>query len=963
MGAAAVPEQARQPVVYEAGEWEVDLGRRELRARRVRIPIGGRAFEIIEVLVQSAGELVTKDELMGRVWPGAIVEENTLQVHISAVRKALGPDRGMLKTASGRGYRLLGPWTIRQESTSADTVDLDSARGPVGPFQTNVPLAASALIGRSAAALHLQDLLSAYRVVTLTGPGGIGKTRLALEVARGLFPTFQGDVWLVELVSLSDPALVPSAVAWVLGLRLGSDEITPESIARALGRKKILLILDNCEHLVDAAARFAETIVHMCPRASVLATSQEVLRIEGEYVYRVPPLDVPPEHQEEPGTVLGHSAVQLFIARTRALHADLSPHPDNLAVIAAICRRLDGIPLAIEFAAARAAAVGVRQVAARLDDRFGLLTGGRRTALPRHRTLRATLDWSYELLPDPERCLLRRLAVFSAGFTLEAATAVGGDGASASTVAEGIANLVAKSLVTLDGSAPAGRWRLLETIRAYALEKLAENGEAEPAARRHAEFFRDLFAPISSALALQPKTESLAHYVRELDNVRAALDRAFSPIGDTEIGVVLTAAYVPVWLHLSLMAECRERAKRALDSLETESSLSAALRMQLHIALGTALLQSSGVEERTEEVLAKALEIAEDLDDVDSQLRALWALWGHRYNMGEHRAARPLAEQFSRLASRKGDPADVLVGDRLMGISMHYAGDQAEARRRLEGVLDLYVPPSDQRHAMWFHHDQRVVARLMLARVLCLQGLVDQAKHHAQASLEDAQATDQTLTLRYVLGWAVCPISLMTGDLAAAEQSVAMMIDLATRRHLPFWNTVARGLEGTLLIRRGEFAAGSVLLRIALDKIGYADLLGVLAEGLAGLGRLGEALATIDQALERLDRTGEHWCLAELLRIKGELLIQEAGDQSVLAAEGCFHEALDVARQQGALFWELRSALSLAGLSARQDRPDDARKTLAPVYGRFTEGFDTADMRSARAMLESLPSHRTGPER
>jgi hypothetical protein len=186
-----------------------------------------------------------------------------------------------------------------------------------------------------------------------------------------------------------------------------------------------------------------------------------------------------------------------------------------------------------------------------------------------------------------------------------------------------------------------------------------------------------------------------------------------------------------------------------------------------------------------------------------------------------------------------------------MGISMHFAGDQAEARRCLERVLDRYIPPSDQRHAMWFHHDQRVVARLMLARVLCLQGFVDQAKHHAQASLEDAQATDQTLTLRYVLGWAVCPISLMTGDLAVAEQSVAMMIDLATRRHLPFWSTVARSLEGTLLIKRGEFATGSVLLRTALDKIRYADLLGVLAEGLAGLGRLGEALATIDEALGR----------------------------------------------------------------------------------------------------------------
>src|SRR6202166_4963652 len=223
-----------QRLVYELDEWEVDLARRELRARGVPVPIGGRAFEIIEVLVQSAGELVTKNALSARVWPGAIVEDNTLQFHISAIRKALGSDRGILKTASGRGYRLLGAWSSGQECTSSvDSIDPEPMRSPAEPFQTNLPAAASELIGRTNAVQHLRGLLSAYRVVTLTGPGGIGKTRLALEVARGLFPTFQGDVRLVELVSLSDPGLVPSAVAGVLGLKLGGNEISAELVARA----------------------------------------------------------------------------------------------------------------------------------------------------------------------------------------------------------------------------------------------------------------------------------------------------------------------------------------------------------------------------------------------------------------------------------------------------------------------------------------------------------------------------------------------------------------------------------------------------------------------------------------------------------------------------------------------------------------------------------------------------------
>src|SRR5712671_4514195 len=311
-----VRAQGRQ-LVYESGEWEVDLARRELRARGVPVPIGGRAFEIIEVLVQSAGELVTKNDLSARVWPGAIVEDNTLQFHISAIRKALGPDRGILKTASGRGYRLLGAWTFRQESTSSvDSIDLEPVRAPAEPFQTNLPAAASDLVGRTIAVQHLRGLLSAYRVVTLTGPGGIGKTRLAFEVARGLFPSFQGDVRLVELVSLSDPGLVPSAVTAALGLQLGGDEISAERVARAIGAQKLLLVIDNCEHVIDAAAKLTETVVRMCSRTTILATSREILNIEGEHVYRVPPLDVPPQ-DEEPGNILAHSAVQLFVATTR----------------------------------------------------------------------------------------------------------------------------------------------------------------------------------------------------------------------------------------------------------------------------------------------------------------------------------------------------------------------------------------------------------------------------------------------------------------------------------------------------------------------------------------------------------------------------------------------------------------------------------------------------------------------
>jgi predicted ATPase/DNA-binding winged helix-turn-helix (wHTH) protein len=947
--------------VYASHGWEIDLARRELRSRGVPVPLGSRAFEILEILVQSAGELVGKYELMGRVWQGAIVEENTLQFHISAIRKTLAADRALLKTVSGRGYRLLGTWTIRQGSKPVHTVELGLEGRPEQASRHNLPVATSALIGRATARQHLLDVISAYRLVTLTGPGGIGKSVLGLDVARALFSGYSGDCWLVELASLSDPALVPSAVARVLGLRLGGDEISVEAVAQGIGDNKILLVLDNCEHVVDAVAALADAIVRICPHVSILATSRENLRIAGEYVWRVPPLDVPPESSEDSGTVHEYSAVQLFIARMRALDPAFSAEPESLPTIATVCRCLDGIPLAIEFAAARVATLGLQQVATRLDDRFSLLTAGRRTALPRHQTLRATLDWSYELLPEPEQRLLRRLAVFAGGVTLEAATAIMRDtDATASAVADRIASLVAKSLVTLEGMLPSGRWRLLETTRAYAFEKLAEAGEADQIARCHAEFFRDLISAAASGAQL---VSDIAPYAREIDNVRAALAWSFSSPGDNEIGVALTAAYCPVLLDLWLFVECRDRAEHALGRLGTDPKLSPLLEMQLHVGLGIALILTLGPVERTKIALTAGLHLAERSEDLDAQARALWALWALHFNLGDDRVALSVAERFAMIGVR--DPVIAPVAHRIVGYTMQYMGRQLESRANLENAIELSRRSHGQRQRFWFLYDQQLLARASLARSLWLQGFVEQAENNAHACLADAQAVDDKLTVCFVLGLAVCPIALMTGDLIAAARYVDMLIDAATRQRLSQYLKVGRRLEGMLLIERGEFAAGCVQLREALEisdrtgwTIGYPEFLGALAKGLAGLGGLAEALATVDQGLARAEESGECWYVPELLRIRGELLLRNGADEAIPTAENCFKRALVVAQEQGATFWELRAATSLARLRASQNRHEEARQVLAPVYQRFTEGHETADMRVARTVLEELPPHR-----
>ncbi len=406
-------------------------------------------------------------------------------------------------------------------------------------------------------------------------------------------------------------------------------------------------------------------------------------------------------------------------------------------------------------------------------------------------------------------------------------------------IGDGIASLVAKSLVSRDGSTSAARGRLLETIRAYALEKLAESGETNLAARRHAEFFRDIIVPTGTGPVLQISVDDVAYFGREIDNVRAALDWSFSPTGDAPIGIALTAAFAPVWLHLLLVVECRERAERALEFLAPDFKLIAPLERRLHIALGIALTQTMGPVERTRAVLAKVRQLAESVDDVEAELRMLWAQLSMENIIGEYRSAQSTARRFSGVSQRTGDQAFMILADNFTGTALLLDGKPAQARSCLERVVEHYTPPASGRHKILFHYDQRALARARLARALCLQGYAEQATEQAQISLEEAKAADAWFTPFWVLHHAVCPVALMTGDIAVAEQGVATMNDLATRLDAALWKILGSCWEGRALVERREFGRGCAFLQQALetcDQTGWhicnAEFLGVLARGL-----------------------------------------------------------------------------------------------------------------------------------
>jgi predicted ATPase/DNA-binding winged helix-turn-helix (wHTH) protein len=576
---APLEPASEAPESLAFGRFQVLPHRRELLADGQPIELGGRAFDLLMALIDARGAVVSKDALMARVWPGRVVEENNLQAHISALRAAFGPERELIRTVSGRGYQFTGEIRILSPLAHACASARLPAVPEAGPPPTNLPEPVSELIGRDDKVAEILSLTAACRLVTLTGPGGIGKTRLALAAARQLRSNFADGVWVAEFSPIADPSLVPATVAAAIGLELGAGEISALRLAQLLSDRRLLLVLDTCEHVVAAAAAFAEAILRAGSAVRVIATSREPLRAEGEQIYRVPQLAVPPAEDDDPGQ---YSSVRLFADRARASGARLAEDRHVVSVTAAICRHLDGIPLAIELAAARTLALSVEELAVRLSDPFQLLTGGRRTALPRHQNLRATLDWSYELLAEPDRVVLRRLAVFTGGFSLEAASAVAAQGdLTASDVVDALHSLVAKSLVAAKVDGAIARYWLLDTMRAYALDKLCQIGERERLTCRHAEYFRDLFERAESEWEWSPTAERLAEYLNEIDNVRAAVDWAFSPDGDAAIGLALTAAAAPLWVQLS--------------PLERVPPLGRAGNLQFAVSLGRSGLFGAGI--------------------------------------------------------------------------------------------------------------------------------------------------------------------------------------------------------------------------------------------------------------------------------------------------------------------------------------------------------------------------------
>ncbi|MET0283432.1 MAG: winged helix-turn-helix domain-containing protein [Polyangiales bacterium] len=890
--------------------------------------IGGRALDLLTVLLEQPGRVLSKRELLERVWPDVAVEDGSLRFHMAGLRKLLGDGEGgarYISTQVGVGYAFVA--SVESVDVERESSPPNRAAGELEPLPRRV----ARLIGRQRELDMLTERVAETGLFTLVGAGGAGKTTLAIEIAHRLKTQFEG-VGFVDLAALQDHALLASAIAAALGIAVQSDDPMRVVLGHIRDRH-LLLLLDNCEHIVEAVCALVERIEETAPRVHILATSREPLRSRGENVHWIAALDYPREVEGlSLGQLMSYPALELFAERARAAQSTLEIDLDAARAMALMCSRLDGMALSIELTAVRVAAHGFDATARMLGERYALGWTGRRTAMPRQQTLQATLDWSYELLGELERRTLERLSVFIGAFGAEAALAVVTDDiVDVDQAANVLDELTAKSLLVADRGS-GGSYRLLEMTRTYACGKLAMRGlqELHATSRRHALYYTDLLQAHGS----------MRESSRLIGNLRAALGWSFE--NDLSLGVRLASLSTAVMLNLSLLVECRDWCERATNHLEDDHR-GTAIELELQAALGLSLMFTRGNVNAAEAALRRGLSVSSSLGDHWNQLRLLGCLHIFHERIGDFATARAWAEDALQVAAQLEAPEATAVASSLAGISHHLAGDQRSARRELELSLRL-GPASVRKRTIYYGFDHRNRSGIALSRCLWLLGYADQSRRIAERTVREAASLEHPVTHSIALIWTFS-VHLWTGDIESAQTTLDTFATSAEVNAFEPYIAATEGFRGQLALARGNVEDAVAWLESSLTRLHVAryELLTstfalALARGFVLLGRRKEALALLDATITECERSGELLALPELMRVKA----------SASGSEATLRDALTVAERQGARAWALRVAMDL---TRSPDAGAESSALLARLRGEFDEGLDTADIREADGLL------------
>ncbi|WP_188080047.1 winged helix-turn-helix domain-containing protein [Neorhizobium sp. P12A] len=887
--------------------------------------LGSRAFDLLVALVEANGELVSKRDLTEKVWPNGFIDESALRVHIGTLRKALGEGKDgqrFILNEAGRGYRFVAALNkVRQPASESSTGSKNRT------LVLSRPL--GRIVGRDDVVAVLCDQVPDRRFLTIVGPGGMGKTTVAVAIADRLASHYEYDPLFVDFASVADASFVSSTLAALLGVVVAEEDGLP-TILHALSERRQLLLFDNCEHLLEAVSALAEAILRHAPGIDILATSREPLRAEGEWIHRLLPLSLPERDDiTSAADALQFSAVQLFMERAQALTGGSMLTDQDAPFAVEIARRLDGIPLALELAAARVDMFGLQMLARKLDDRFSILTKGRRTALPRHQTLRATVDWSYELLAKEEQALLRALSVFRGRFQLDDAVAVYPAGEAG--IFDGLSNLVSKSMVAVEGGKRGVSYRLLDTMAAYAEEKLASSGDSQAVSLRHAQFSLDVAERANAAILEGRFASERDEFARYLDDLRWAMNWALSPKGDLALGAAITAAAGALWFQLTLLTEYRQMTERALAVIAGTDKEDTPVGLQLLTAFGQAVWHTEGPRTAMVDAFERTLELAERAGNIIYQERAHWGLWNVNTLRGDYRLGFAHAEKLEALWP-KGEHA--VVVDRLKSRSLNYIGRQNEAIERAHRVLGHFlangVAPA---HSLAFI--EPVVARTIIARAEWLRGNPDRALSEAELAIQEMRAADHALSLCYALAVSGVPVALWAGDEQLGQSRIRELQTTSEQHGLLFWRSWSNTYDTML-----NWHAAPAIDR--LPEFGAMKL-----EHLCTWGIL-EALPFLEQ---RIDAGEGGWCIPELLRLQATALHAEGQHAE---ARGRLERAKGEAELSGAKSWLLRIAMTNASFLREAGQVDEAHAQLHAVYNAFTEGFGTADLERAARMLVDM---------
>ncbi len=920
------------------GQFSLIPSRRSLLDGDEPVRIGSRALDLLSLLVERAGEVVTKDELIRHAWPRTVVDEAGLRVHIAALRKALGESHSGIRYIANvpmRGYCFVVP--VQRIAPQAP-----GAVAGLAAISTTIPPRLSRLIGRDETVNATEQTVLQRRFVTVVGPGGMGKTSVALAAVDRLAPHFEHGVIFVDLAGMLDANAVPGAVAAAMGIQLPANDAVA-GIINWLGTRQVLVVLDNCEHVVDAAAVLAERLIGGTHKVYVLATSREPLRARGEWVQRLnsldwPPLGTPVSYEK----ALTYPAFELFVERAMASLDGLSFSDADVPDIAYLCRSLDGMPLALELVAARVGMFGLRGLVERLDGHLLLPTLGHRTAMPRHQGLRATLDWSHGLLTPSEQRLLRRLSVFRERFTLEAAAGVTSvTDMERMEVTPLLMNLVAKSLVVAEPGGDSVSYRLLQTTNSYATERLSASGELADIRRRHAVYcLTQLDTVARDSEVLQPARWRERHG-RRIDDLRAALDWAFDDGGDIELGVALLARSPTLWFGLAMAHEYMRRLEKVPQPLPQACS-GGALEMHLHLVKGQVIIAVVGPAGEGEESLRTANALAQTLGDEQTQVRSLWSMFSLYALRGDYVQARNASQRLGDVARAAGDRGAEFVHHRIMALCQHFLGEQADALRHVRLALEPEAIALQPAQGTLFHLDHRAAGLTQLARILWLQGQSGAAIQAANDAMEAARDVDHALSLTYAMTYAACPIALWCGHDDEAERLVNALQACVEESQLLFWYSWPPLFRAVLASRRSE----EVVVDVSRLHSSHIDTLPTLQPGL------------VDQAaLERVRGGSNVWAAPEILRVHAESLLESDPDQ----AKNLLEEALSLSQKQGAYAWVLRCSTSLAKL-AFQDGQDvrKARRRLQEAIELVDSETTTADLATALELIAKLEPNQRG---